>query len=145
MLSLYCSREIKFTIAIYFQCYHIKRIKYWFSSIHWRHHMTKVVKLKILGEKEKHFKLQCQEFTYVIFIKHLKRNRSTHRFMSYDWVQMIWACLLPSTCSLLPSIILFHIHTILFTSVFLVLRHINMHIKKSFFHIDLPLLLHRLA
>lgn len=46
--------------------------------------MTKVVKLKILGEKEKHFKLQCQEFTYVIFIKHLKRNRSTHRFMSYD-------------------------------------------------------------
>lgn len=62
-----------------------------------RHNINKGSKIENLGKKGKQFKLQWQEQTYINLSEsftYLKRNRSTPTFMSYNWIQILWAGLL---------------------------------------------------
>ena len=63
---------------------------------HRRHHTIKDVKLRLLGKREKHFKLQCK-LACVIFIIKLyifKKIQVHSQIPKLYWVQILWVNLL---------------------------------------------------
>lgn len=68
---------------------------------------------------------------YQKIFHYLETNRSTYRFMSYDWVQMVGACLPPRYRSAAPQAQSFIISMLFFSHQYYVPRQINRASRKK--------------